>query len=434
MIIRSRGRDYSVGRRAAAEFGSSAIPAFPGGVASSAGVVVTGQAAVGLPAVASAISLVAETIASLDLNVFTGRRDRKRLADDAWQAELLADPSDDYSGFDLASDIAASIEVAGNAFIYKVRTSAGLVGSTRPAGTIVGLLCLDPSWVRCYIDRGQKVIQWQPGSGQEPLELSAAQVLHIRGFTFGSCPIGFSPIALHRQKLGQLIAADEYVGRFFSQGANSPGAIKVPGDIDQTEADRIAETYARRHMGMNQWHRPGVLINGADWVNTGMSLSDAQFVEGQNLGVQQVAQMWKVPASMIEAPGRGDETRSAEQEFLRFHMRMLPRLKRIEKALLHDGDLFGGRDPYPEFDRNELLRTDAKTQAEVRLRQVQSGQRVPDEVRADDGLPPLDEINPDLPKNIGKIPQVVPVGGSPAGVPLPGAEPAQGSDAQGVSR
>lgn len=430
MIIRTHGRDYEVARQASAgEFGSSAIPAFPGGVPSSAGVVVTGQNAIGLPAVAAAIRLVAETIASLPLEVFTGRRDKKRLADDSFQASLLEQPSDDYSSFDFVSDIAASVETTGNAFIYKVRNTSPVRGSSRGRDDLVGLYVIDPAYVRCYVDpkTGVKVIQWQYAPSSAPLELTSAQVIHVRGFSFGGCPVGVSPIALHRQKLGGLIALDEYSGRFFSQGVNSPGAIKVPADIDQAQADKIAETYARRHMGMNQWHRPGVLINGADWVNTGMSLQDAQFIEGQNLGVQQVAQMWRVPASLLEAPGRGDETRSAEQEFLRFYLALQPRLRRIEHALLHDPDLFGGRDPYPEFRVSELLRTDAKTQAEVRLRQVQSGQRVPDEVRADDGLPPLDEINPDLPKNIGKIPQIVPVGGSPAGVPLPApAEPGTG--------
>lgn len=423
MIIRSRGQDYE--RRLSADssflgFGVSGAESFPGaGLPSLAGMAVSVNTALGLPAVASAIRLVSETIASLTLNVFTGRRAQKRLADSSPQAALLHRPNDECSSFDFISDIAASIEASGNAFILKA------VGAR---GQLAAMYVLNPAFVHVWIDprTGDKRIQYTASSqygdigSSRTLDLSENNVIHIRGFTPGGWRIGLSPIALHRQKLGSMIAQDQWAGRFFSQGATPTGAIKVPGDLTQSEVDDLIDKWSRRHQGANQWHRPAVLVNGADWVATGLSLRDSQFIEGQQLTVQQVAQMWRVPASLLEAQGTRGETHTAEQEFMRFHLGLLPRLRRIEQGLAFDSMLFGGVDPYPEFAAGELLRADAVSHAEVQLRQVQSGQRVPDELRADDGLPPLDEINPDLPKNIGKIPQVVPVGGSPFGVPHPG--------------
>jgi HK97 family phage portal protein len=428
MILRSRGGDVARTRADAFGFDSGGVPAYPSAflpagapLPSSAGIPVGAANVVGLPAVAAAIRLVSETAASLDLNVYRGRRDRKRLADDTWQFRLLRNPNEYVSGFDFVSDVMASVETTGNAVIWKIRNQNRLAENR-----ILQLLLLDPAYVSIRFNwkTGENIYRF---SGVWPhVELSPADVIHVRGFTVGNSHIGLSPIALHRHRLGAIIALDEYIGRFFSQGAQPGGVIKVPGDLTQKEADLLAEKFMRRHQGLNSWHRPAVLVNGADWVAMGMSLEDAQYVQAKQLTVEEIAQMWRVPSSLLEmgTTTRG-VTRTPEQEFLRFHLSLLPRLRRFEAAFLRDMELFPDRhDPYPEFDTGNLLRTDAATRAEVALRQIQSGQRVPDEVRADDGLAPLDEINPELPKGIGKIPQIVPVGGSPHGVPEPSGLPA----------
>jgi hypothetical protein len=63
-----------------------------------------------------------------------------------------------------------------------------------------------------------------------------------------------------------------------------------------------------------------------------------------------------------------------------------PRLARIERALHADPDLFPDRDLYPEFDVSKIIRTDAKTKAEVEHMQIQDGTRLVDEIRAEQGL------------------------------------------------
>jgi HK97 family phage portal protein len=364
-----------------------------------ASVPVTRETAIGLPAVGRAISLVAETIASLPVNVYQGRQAQKRLRDDTWQFRLLHELPGlgDLSPFDFFSDVAACVEASGNAFVQKVKAD----------GEVVALIVVDPRRVEVYRDQGEKRYRVWDGEGRAA-EVGAATILHIRGFTIDGSDVGLSPIAVHRQRLGAVSAQEQYTARIFGQGLTKRWALKIPGQPNRDQLKQMMETIQAQHTGVSQAGLPITLTNGAEPAEIGMSLEDAQFVESEKLNLIQAAHIFKVPPKFLT--GEGDLT---EWDFIALHqVALAPRLRRIALALHSDADLFPDRSLYPEFDMRELARTDAKTKAEVEHMQIQDGTLLPDEKRAEEGRPPL-KMPDDPAANPGMVPQLTPVGGAP---------------------
>lgn len=361
---------------------------------------VTRESAIGLPAVGRAITLVSETIANLPLLVYQGKQENKRLRDDTWQFRLLNELPGlgDFTPFDLLSDIAACLEASGNAFLQKVKAG----------NEVVALIVIDPQRVEVERSEGEKRYLIHKDDGTRDT-LTSSTVLHIRGFTVNGSDVGLSPIAMHRQRIGSVSAQEQYVARFYGQGVGKRIAIQMPGPANEAQTKLMMDRWQSNHTGMANAHLPALLTNGATVADIGMSLEDAQFAESQKLDLVQVAHIFRIPPKFLT--GQGDLN---EWDFIALHqVGVAPRLRRIVAALHTDPDLFPDRALYPEFDVRELVRTDAKTKAEVEHMKIQDGSLLPDEVRAEDGRKPLPSIPADPAAEPGMVPQLTPVGGAP---------------------
>jgi HK97 family phage portal protein len=364
---------------------------------------ITRDTAIGLPAVGRAISLVAETCASLPLEVYQGTGANKRLRDDTWQYRLLHDLPGigDFTSFDLFSDIAACLEASGNAFVQKVKA----------AGEVIALIVIDPRRVEVYRNGGEKRFKVLDEEGRQQ-DYGTSTILHIRGFTVNGSDMGLSPIAVHRQRIGFASAQEQYMARFYGQGVGKRIAVQVPGPLTNDQAKTMVDTIVASKAGLANSHLPMLLTNGATLADAGMSLEDAQYVESERMNLLQAAHIFKLPPKFLT--GDGD---LSEWDFIYLNtVAIAPRLKRIAAALYADPDLFPDRVLYPEFRIRDLARTDAKTQAEVEHMQIQDGTLLKDEARAERGLPPL--VMPEDPEaNPGMVPLLTPTGAAPNPTP-----------------
>jgi HK97 family phage portal protein len=380
-------------------------PAEYGSWLTATGEAVTVDRAAGLPAVFNAISLISETIASLPMRVYRGQGADKRTQERTWQWRLLHDmPNDEQSPFEFWEDVGASIETHGNAYIHKVKITRGAVDA---------MFVIDPAIVTVQRNRRTNEKEFHVRGVQNPdrrenqtsvdLVLTAADVLHVRGRTLKGGDVGLSPLRLAKENLAGGIARQSYVNNFFRNDASPPGALRIPDKINRESAAQLMAIWNSYHQGTHQAGSAGLLTAGAEWVKFGVPLEDAQFVESETFAVKDVARWFRLPPSAIGAEQQGN----MEQETTRLlSFGMGPRLKRIESAFRADPDFFGSGELYPEFFADDFIRVDAATKAEVRHKDVQSGVLLPDEARADKGLPPL-------PDGAGKVPQITPVGGAP---------------------
>ena len=404
MILRTRsGLDVEL-RGATGEFGSTDPMQWrlisdrqPSGVN------VTPEKAVGIPAVLECIRFVSVNVAQLPIVVYdTSDPAQATPAYNSWQYKLLNfSPSPDSDGFSMYSDIAACMEGYGNAFIQKLKAR----------GKVVELRLLDPERVKVKVgDDGGKLFDayLDPKAQKITKDLTTKDILHFRNFTMNGSYSGLSPIQMERLALGNIIALQEYAGRYFANDATPPGYISVPNKMDGANAKEMLTIWEEEHGGIANHGRPAVLWEGAEWKEIGMNIADALFVEGQRFSVEEVCRIMHFPSELLE-PGSTKSLKTEEMalRFLTFYL--MPRLERIKATFNNDPDLFGqGSNLKMDFKVESLLRADAVAQATHDLRMRQGGIMTANEIRATKGLPAMEGGDELL---------AVPVGAGAAGNP-----------------
>lgn len=416
MIIRTR-RGGNAQLRTAPEFGSSAIPLPGSGFGSYSGRPVTLDRAFGLPAVGAVIRQICNAVAMCDLDVYKDADNDggyQQKAEGTWQDDLFDNPSLDDSEFDFLSDLAAGVEGYGNSFFLKTKNRRGQVLELRP---------LPPDYVRIRRDNGAKVFDVRLPTtlgtiGREVRGLTPSDILHIPGFRWPGLLSGLSPIAVHRAALDRSLALEEYAGRFFQNDASVNFAIQVPGKLNREQGRQMLDVWESTHGGLANAHRPGILSNGADIKQLGISMKDAQFIEAEGLTTQQAAQIWNWPMDLIAGGDTAMTQRlSVEQLGLRLvTFSLASRLKRIEKALMADPDLFPkGSGLCPRLSTAGLVHLDAVAQSTVVHQQIQDGTLNRNEARAELGRGPIPGGDEYLATPVGAAPNDTPPTADPSG-------------------
>jgi HK97 family phage portal protein len=407
VIVRTRGADVEL--RYAGQFGPGVIVPPRGSGIVTTGVPVTTSTMAGLPAAMQAIRQPSVLIASLELAVCSGRAGDKERQDDSWQAKLFEQPdggTGDFSAFDWLSDLNSSLEGFGNAFARKIR------GRGRFRGQLVALEPIHPDLVWVRRENGEKTFRVRIDN--KTVDLTSADVLHIRDFIVGGDIAAPTPVQVHRESLGIALALQEFQGRFFANDAKPGAVMSFPYEVREDQAKQWVKLWNDQHQGPSNAGKIGVIGGGAEITTLPISLGDAQFIESQQFSVEQIARIFNWPAWALDHdPTAMIQRTTAElggRNLLAFYLR--PRLKRLAGALKKDPDLFGGSDFYPEFQTQDFISIDAVVQANVDHMNIQSGLRLVDEIRAERGYP-------DLPNGAGKIPQITPVGGAPNPTPMP---------------
>jgi HK97 family phage portal protein len=325
-----------------------------------------------------------------------------------WQARLFAGaPNETDSWFELWERVEASLTLRNNAFLWKT------LDAGRPVA--VDLVDVDAVRERRTSTGSQLIVRRSGVEYADPEEL-----LHFVGLRWDSCRIAPSPVELERRSLGGMLARAEHERGLWARGGLPGSVVSFPQGVTREQAREWREGFLEQHGGPSRSGRPLVLGGGATFTPIGMSQRDAEFIASAKFSVEEISRIFNVPASLLEGGSHGEAgplTPEHEQDrWLRYGLG--PRLARIEARLKADPHLFAGSRDYPMFDTSGVLRGDLLTEATISHQKVQAGVWTPDEARARDGLPPL-------PDGLGAIPQIVPVGGSPHGVPVPSSPSAE---------
>jgi HK97 family phage portal protein len=382
-----------------------------------AAVNVTPESAVGVPACDAAITLAAQAVASMRLLVWRGQGFERRPVTTTWQARLFnrAMPNTQQSRFEFWETVEASLTARGNAYVWRTRDDTGRV---------VALWALHPDQVSVDVvtvrPRGKTIVYrvdvgggWLDPTGSATAhggsaEVTSDTILHIRGPHGGGRVVAPSPIERHRSTIGAAIAAQAYQEAFYTRGTGGGHVIVFPAELPIRQVREAKRLWDESNAGVGNAHGTRVLSGGAQFVPVTLSQQDAEYVESARLTVQDVARIFRVPASLIDGgsdTGRPISPEHEQTRWARYHL--TPRLLRLEAALEADPFLFGdGSRDYPMFDRTRMVTGDVVAEAEADVKLVQAGIDLPDEARARRGQPPL-------PNGVGMIPQITPVGGAP---------------------
>jgi HK97 family phage portal protein len=346
---------------------------------SHAGVSVTRDSAMGLPAVYRCQSLNADTVATMPMGTYR-KQGKNRI--DYPAPRWMENPNDDMDLSEVVGQLQTSLEQDGNGFALKAVTNGG---------QLAGLYPLNPSAVDVMKDAntGERYYEVAQAGGQKAI-VRANEMLHIRGFTMPGQLRGLSPILALKQSIGLGLAAQQYGAQFFGTGATLSGVITVPAGytMKKDDTEKLREQFKRKHGGISKSHAIGILTGGAEWKPLSVNPEESQFIQTRKANGVEIACAYGVPAWFVtEAEGaKGYVTGLYATMYMWLLTGINVRLVRMERAL---SALLPDK-AYAKFNRNAFLAMDPTERAAFYAAGLQGRWMVPNECREKEDMNPLD--------------------------------------------
>lgn len=331
-------------------------------------------------AVFSAVSLIADTISTLPLDVFI-RRDGARYPfrpAPAW----VQKPDVDLPREAFYSAVITSMLLNGNAFI-RVFSNA--------QGEIVNLVVLNPLSVDVKRNGlGQLIFIVRNGKQQETL--TSEEIVFIPDLVRPGDVRGVSRVEALKENFGLALALEKFAANFFGNGTNLAGVIEFPGNLSQEQAKMLSDGFDSRHRGWKRGNKTGVLSGGAKWVSTQADPERSSLIESRNESVRDIARAFNVPPHLLALDGSNSYA-SVEQNNLAWVTHGLrPIIQKIEGALSPlMARTAGGENAFIKFNLDGLLRADIQSRMSAYSTGLQSGFLTINDVRRLEDLRPIDD-------------------------------------------
>lgn len=323
-------------------------------VSTPAGVPVTEQTSLRLSTVYACVRLIAESLASLPLQVFR-RLDRgKQLLPADERYRILHDqPNAAMDSFTFRETLAGHVLLWGNGYAWIERGARG---------KIVALWPVRPDKIKAEQDKKTGELRYQYDFRGETLKATAASMLHIRGIGFDGIT-GYSPIGLMKGGIGMGLAAENFGAQFFGNSALPSGILSTTKKLSPDAEVRLKAAWQGMHGGDNRW-KVAVLEEGLTWTQLGTKPNEAQYLETRAFQAVEIARAFRVPPWMVGIDTKGMTYSNVEQQMLAFVTHTLrPWMVRFEQGF--KAKLFPEPDVFAEFNADGLLRGDLKSRYEA---------------------------------------------------------------------
>ncbi len=358
----------------------SSAPAFYFGT-SGAGKSVTVSTAMQMSTVYACVRVIAETIASLPLHVFEVTDKGNLKATEHPLYRILHDaPNAEMTSFIMRETMLSHVLLWGNSYSQIIRSGRN---------HIAGLYPLMPD--RMEVDRdsaGNLTYTYTTTEGRT-VRLSPDDVLHIAGLGFDGV-MGYSPIALERNAIGLGLAAEEYGGKFFANGARPSGVLTHPNTVKDPK--RLRESWNAAYGGSANANKVCILEEGMTYAPISIPNSEAQFLETRKFQVEEICRIFRVPPHLVCNLDRATFS-NIEHSSIDFAVHTIrPWLVRIEQAM--NRALFSDQERgrfYVQFNIDGLMRGDYKSRMEGYAIARQNGWMSSNDIRELENLNPLSD-------------------------------------------
>ena len=243
-------------------------------------------------AVYACVRIIAETLATLPLNVYRDLqpRGRSKATTHPWYSVLHDRPNPAMSAVDFWECIIGHAVLRGNAYAEKVAQPGGKfeLWPLRP----------DRMTVDCNETTGYPIYQYRPNANGAAITLPRERVFVVHGLGYDGLR-GYSPVTLHREAIGLSMALEEHGARLFGNGAQPGGVLQSKDRLSDDAVQRMAASWAEAHQGLSNAHRVAILEEGTTWQQVGMSSDDAQFLESRRYQLGEIARIFRVQPHKI---------------------------------------------------------------------------------------------------------------------------------------
>lgn len=255
---------------------------------SAAGKNVSPRTSMELSTVYACVRVISETIASLPIGIYEVTDGGGRKAMEHPLYRLLHDePNEEMTSFVWREVTLTHLLLWGNAYSQILRNGKG---------EVLGLYPLLPDKMAVDRDsRGRITYTYTTTDGNQT-NLKAEQVLHIPALGFDGI-VGYSPIALEKSALGLSIAAEEYGGKFFANGARPSGVLVHPNHIK--DPGKLRASWNAAYGGSANGGKTAVLEEGVSYTPISIPNNEAQFIESRKFQVSEICRIFRVPPHLV---------------------------------------------------------------------------------------------------------------------------------------
>lgn len=349
----------------------------------STGVRVTPESALALPVIQNCVTLLAESLAQLPLELYERQAGGQRqvAVDHPLYEVLRYQPNPFQTPYDRVELSQMSAGLRGNSYAYIDRRDDGQVRELWPLDTDKVTVLKGPDLLPYYRVAGVA----------DPLPMRL--VHHVRWHSHNGY-VGLSPMQLHAETVGLGLAVRQFTGKSFANGATLSGVIERPKEVaaikDQNSIDSIVDQWGAKYSGPDNAKKVALLQEGMTFKPVSMTNVDADLAALLKLSTVEQARIYKIPLPMVNDLDKANYN-TIEQLLIQFVVfALLPWAKRHEQAMMRDFLLEGDRKRYfIEFNLSGLMRGDQKSRYESYAIGRQWGWLSVNDIRRLENLPPV---------------------------------------------
>jgi HK97 family phage portal protein len=264
---------------------------FGRGTMTHAGVDVTEEGSLALPAVWACVNVLAQTIGMLPLITYARLPNggKSRATEHPLYELLHLTPNPEQTSLEWREMMVGHLASWGNAFAEIEADRRGRVTALWPL--------LPNRMIEVKRENGRVRYKYRLEGGQEKV-FADYQILHLRGLS-GNGLVGYSPVRVTMQAIGLGLATEEFGARFFSNGARPGGIIQYPGQLSDAAYKRMQESWKEDYQGLSNAHRIKILEMGATFEKVGIPPEEAQFLQTREFQAEEVARIYRMPPHKI---------------------------------------------------------------------------------------------------------------------------------------
>lgn len=349
------------------------------GVNTRSGTAVTADNALSLPTLFACVRVLSEDVASLPLIVYRrlpgGGKER---ATDHHLYDVFHDsPNPEMTSFGWRETFMGHLGTWGNAINEIVVDERGRTQ----------VWPLPPQRIEIKWEDGRKAYDYLGNDGIRR-RLDASRIFHVPGLSTNGL-IGLSPVAVHRETIGEHFATREFGANFYRNMARPATVLSHPANLSTGAIDRLS-TQMEQLRGAGNSGKTVVLEEGLTVHEIGIPPEDAQYLETRKFQREDICSMYRMPPHKVGILDHATFSNIEHQSIDYVSGTLRPWLVRIEQAIkmtfLHDE-----QDIFAEFLVDGLLRGDSKARAESLQIQRNAGVINGDEWREIENMNPIED-------------------------------------------
>lgn len=342
-----------------------------GGLYNYTGEKVNEMSALGISAVFSAISLIADSISLLPLKTLRYDSAKTIFTD---KPKFLETPNPNQTMFQVIHEIITSMAMHGNAFLLVDKDRQG-----RP----VAITPVHPEKVKVEMENGQKVFMLMGNKGKYERKITQNNMLHFIWYSYPGQLVGISPLRTQSNTYGLALAMERHIAQFYGQGGTPSSVLETDRDLTAEQANVLKETWLGNH---NRNRKPAVLTGGLKWKAISASAGD-ELIKAREQVVNEIARVFRVPAHLLLSKDGSNVYSNIESNGLAFvRHTLLPWIRRIEDGF---STLIPGKQ-FVRLDTDEYARGDQLSRVRGFQVAISSGVMTPNEARAKMELEPYE--------------------------------------------